>query len=197
MAESFDPYHQWLGIPSRDQPANYYRLLSINPLEDDVSVIDEAADRQMAHVRTHQQGRYAASAQKLLNEISAARVCLLEADRKSAYDEKLRAYLAQRSGKSLPVAKPIVTPAPATVKSVTPASGVPQIQTETTTTAGRLSTTSKTKTRRPPWMIPAAVGGSALAVVLAVVLIVMSTGGADEEVIASLRHLRLEIAGER
>ena len=43
----FDPYHKWLGIPPKDQPPNYYRLLAINLFESDAEVIDTAANRQM------------------------------------------------------------------------------------------------------------------------------------------------------
>ena len=35
MAESFDAYHRWLGIPSKDQPPNHYRLLTLEPFESD------------------------------------------------------------------------------------------------------------------------------------------------------------------
>jgi hypothetical protein len=48
MTMSFDPYHKWLGIPSREQPPNHYRLLGISLFESDPDVIDAAANRQMA-----------------------------------------------------------------------------------------------------------------------------------------------------
>jgi hypothetical protein len=55
MAAAFDPYHRWLGIPPADQPPNHYRLLAINLFEDDAEVIEHAADRQMAHLRSFQE----------------------------------------------------------------------------------------------------------------------------------------------
>jgi hypothetical protein len=94
MAESFDPYRKWLGIPKREQPPNHYRLLALDWFEDDPEVIEAAADRQMAHVRTYQGGRHADDSQRLLNELSAARVCLLSPEKKAAYDAQLRAKLA-------------------------------------------------------------------------------------------------------
>lgn len=30
MPDRFDPYHQWLGIPPKDQPPNHYRLLGVS-----------------------------------------------------------------------------------------------------------------------------------------------------------------------
>jgi len=91
---SFDPYYQWLGIPPKDQPPDHYRLLALEPFEPNLDVIDNAADRQMAHVRTFQAGNHSAESQRLLNEISAARVCLFNPDRKAAYDATMRARQA-------------------------------------------------------------------------------------------------------
>ena len=89
-SEQFDPYYEWLGIPPRDQPANHYRLLGIEMFEANLNVIERAADRQMGHVRTFQNGQRAAESQSLLNELSAAKVNLLQPDKKAAYDQALR-----------------------------------------------------------------------------------------------------------
>ena len=93
MDESFDPYRKWLGIPKREQPPNHYRLLALDWFESDPDVIEAAADRQMAHVRTYQSGPHAEESQRLLNELSAARLCLLTTEKKAAYDAELRARL--------------------------------------------------------------------------------------------------------
>lgn len=90
MSEAFDPYYKWLGIPADEQPANYYRMLGLRLFEHDRDVIESAADRQMAHVRTFQAGPYSALSQMLLNELSAVRLCLLTPDHKAAYDAALR-----------------------------------------------------------------------------------------------------------
>jgi hypothetical protein len=86
----FNAYHQWLGIPLAEQPPDRYRLLGIALFEDDPLVIEHAADRQMTHLRTFQTGVHAAASQTLLNEVAAARVCLLNAQKKAAYDAGLR-----------------------------------------------------------------------------------------------------------
>ena len=93
MAESFDPYRKWLGIAPKDQPPHHYRLLGIPTFESDADVIENAAARQMAHVRTFQGSKHAAISQRLLTELSAAKVCLLTSERKAAYDGQLRARL--------------------------------------------------------------------------------------------------------
>jgi hypothetical protein len=90
MGQAFDPYHKWLGIPPEEQPANHYRLLGIREFEDDPDVVQSAADQRMAHLRTYQTGRYADWSQRLLNEVAAAKICLLNAAKKTAYDEHLR-----------------------------------------------------------------------------------------------------------
>ena len=90
MSEHFDPYHQWLGIPPKDQPPHHYRLLAIDFLEANADVISNAADRQMAHVRTFQTGRHSKESQQLLNELAAARVCLLDPGKKADYDRRLK-----------------------------------------------------------------------------------------------------------
>ena len=93
MASQFEPYYQWLGIPAKDQPPHHYRLLGIELLEGNLEVIEHAADQRMAHLRTLQTGTHAALSQKLLNEVAAARVCLLNPQKKAAYDAQLRAQL--------------------------------------------------------------------------------------------------------
>ena len=90
MAEAFDPYHKWLGISPKDQPPHYYRLLGIDLFEPDPDVIASAADQRMAHVRSFQTSKNSALSQKILNEISSARICLLNAGKKAGYDAKLR-----------------------------------------------------------------------------------------------------------
>jgi hypothetical protein len=93
MPETFDAYHKWLGIPPHERPPHHYRLLAIDLFESDLDVIASAADQRMAHVRTFQAGRHAALSQTILNEIAAARVCLLNPEKKTEYDQKLRMRL--------------------------------------------------------------------------------------------------------
>ena len=95
MSATFDPYYKWLGIPPADQPANYYRLLGVNLFEANSDVIESAADQRMVHLRSFQTGQHASASQKLLNEVSAAKLCLLRPEKKAQYDAKLRAKLAE------------------------------------------------------------------------------------------------------
>lgn len=106
----FDPYRKWLGIPPEEQPPNYYRLLGIPLFEGDPDVIINAADRQIGHVRRFQAGKYADVCQRILNELAAARVCLLDPVRKRDYDQRLFFELQRRGVPlPLPVAQPLST----------------------------------------------------------------------------------------
>jgi hypothetical protein len=96
MAEAFDPYYKWLAIPPDEQPPNHYRLLGVRTFEPDADVIANAADKQMAHIKVFQAGQHSALSQKILNEIAAARVCLLNAGKRAEYDVVLRAQLATK-----------------------------------------------------------------------------------------------------
>jgi tetratricopeptide (TPR) repeat protein len=87
---TFDPYHIWLGIPPEDQPPSHYRILGIPELESNPDVIDAAAERQTVFLRTFQTGEQAELAEQLLNEVSAARVCLLDVEQKAEYDQQLQ-----------------------------------------------------------------------------------------------------------
>ena len=83
MSSAFDPYHKWLGISPREQPPNHYRLLAIDLYESDPEVIDSAANRQMSYLQELASGPNVRYAQKLLNEIAAARVCLLDDEQRA------------------------------------------------------------------------------------------------------------------
>ena len=106
MAEKFDPYHKWLGISPQNQPPDLYRLLAIERFERDVEVIEAAANRQMAYIQSCATGPYVEHSQELLNEIAAARLCLLDVRRKAEYDAVLRDKLLARV-RSASVATPV------------------------------------------------------------------------------------------
>jgi len=78
---------------ARGAAGKLYRLLGIRPFETNPDVIDSAADRQMAHLRTFQGGTHSNLSQRLLNEVAAARICLLKSTKKAAYDQQLRAAM--------------------------------------------------------------------------------------------------------
>ncbi len=112
MSPTFDPYYKWLAIPPAEQPPNHYRLLALNLFESDADVIATAADQRMAHVRSFQSGQYVDASQRLLNELATARLCLLRADKKAAYDAGLRGRLAEQAARTTPPPAPPIDAGP-------------------------------------------------------------------------------------
>jgi len=96
----FDFLHKWLGIPPEEQPPNHYRLLGLCVFEDDLDVIDAAADKHLAFLHNLANGEYGEEAEDLSNKISSARLLLLNSKRKGQYDERLRAEIAKGDIKS-------------------------------------------------------------------------------------------------
>ena len=103
MAETFDPYRRWLGIPPKELPPNHYRLLGIELFEERLEVIREAADRRTAYLEKQQTGKHAELAERLIDQVAAAKACLLNSQQKTTYDALLEYQLqaaaaAQGSG---------------------------------------------------------------------------------------------------
>ena len=107
---SFDAYHEWLGIPPSDQPPNHYRLLGLQDFESNDKAIENAADRLMSYLRSFQTGSRADVVGPLLNEVSAARLTLLDPSSKKGYDYQLRERLSGGGGASEPPARRVVDP---------------------------------------------------------------------------------------
>ncbi len=112
MTEAFDPYYRWLGIPPREQPPHLYRLLGLELFESNPDVIDAMASRHIEYLQEINDGPHLKLAQELLNELAAARRCLLNAEAKAAYDSTLRGTFQQQ--REPPVAAPPSEPPPAT-----------------------------------------------------------------------------------
>jgi len=103
---SFDPYYEWLGIPPDEQPADHYRLLGIRRFERNPIVIDNAAERQMLLLKSLHSGPRGDLTQRLMNEVSAARICLLDPRKRAAYDARLGRPLEERETQEFNLAPP-------------------------------------------------------------------------------------------
>lgn len=115
MAESFDPYHRWLGVPPERQPPHHYDLLGIPLWEESQEVIVHAADKAHSYVRNFQLGEHSEAAKGILSELAAARRCLLNPQLRADYDSQLRARVgAPRPAERKPHESEVpVPPAPA------------------------------------------------------------------------------------
>jgi hypothetical protein len=90
-------YEKWLGIKAHDQPPTHYRLLGVDAFEADPDAISYAADGRMALLRQFQISDNAKLAEQILNELARARVVLLSAGKKEAYDTQLRQGMAEKA----------------------------------------------------------------------------------------------------
>ena len=153
MSAGFDPYHRWLSIPSSEQPPTHYRILGLPPFESDPQVIENAALRQIAHVRSFMETPMRAYAVNLIHELSVARQCLIKSESKAAYD----AWLHQLT----PVPTPAnSTPRPHFAENATPPTALQASvrrhstsevsQRPTTTTAQRAVSSSNDWIGTPP-----------------------------------------------
>ena len=100
----FDPYHKWLGIVANGQPLSHYRLLRIEPFESDTEVIEYAYEKDLVDLKLQEHGKHAEFVAPLTRELFLARECLIDADKRAAYDDELRKQLhaeaeAQREAK--------------------------------------------------------------------------------------------------
>lgn len=90
MNAEFDTYRDLLDIQSPERPPSHYDLLGIELFEGDRTKIDDAAGQRMTMLQELANSQHMDASQKLLNEVSAARRCLLDTTKKIAYDEDIR-----------------------------------------------------------------------------------------------------------
>jgi hypothetical protein len=191
MAEAFDPYHIWLAIPPEDQPPDHYRLLGVKTFETNADVLESAADQRMSHVRSFQAGKHSAESQKLLNELAAARLCLLSPDKRGAYDRALKAKLA--AAKPAPPAAPAPSaPAPRPLAKARPLAAQPlPTPAEPATPLGfdplQQTPARRLHKRRASNTSPAIYAGVGLGMfaVIAIAWIAIGSGDGDDQPIAA------------
>lgn len=215
MSNAFDPYHTWLGIAPSEQPPNHYRLLGIALYESDPDVISNAADRQMAHIRTFQSGKYSKESQKILNELSAARVLLLDPKKHAEYDAKLRAasYAAMPNQGmpnqnmpaqgypmphgQIPMNQPMAMGQPMPPQPpVVPQQIPPVIQPAPVNLGGRTSSIKKHKKQKEdPTKIVLIVGG--IAILLLFFVFILSSGNSKKEIAQTSQETALNSPEEK
>lgn len=83
----------WLQIPPAELPANFYRLLGVAPFTFDSAEIDAGFEQQRQRLKSHLAGPNAVLAARVLAKLETARACLLDAQRRAAYDVQLRALI--------------------------------------------------------------------------------------------------------
>ncbi len=192
MSEPFDPYYRWLGIPPKEQPPNHYRLFGIELFESNRDVIDSVASRHMSYLQEITDGPHVREAQRLLNELAAARRCLLDPEKKAAYDAELKTKLAADS-KPPKVAspprrqraeKPSHSPPPKMSQEASPICTVgpkkpPEAAEASSKKQERNDRTLKRKNKKPIHLVLGGVAAGSVVLMVAVGLLFL--GGGNEE----------------
>jgi|GEM_PF-4188692 len=96
MSGTDNPYVDLLGISPEDCPPNYYQLLGLPPFESDPDAVQEALAARMRLLKGIRTAANNEACRRLVAELTAARVCLLNPNRKSAYDKGLRHALGDQ-----------------------------------------------------------------------------------------------------
>lgn len=89
MTASLNPYHQWLDLQPELNSPSYYQMLGLTEGESNGSRIADAADRAIARVRAFKPGPHASEWSRLIDELKAAKQCLLDPAIKAEYDRCL------------------------------------------------------------------------------------------------------------
>lgn len=176
MSSSFDPYYLWLGIPKRQQPADHYRLLGIEQFEDNRDVISNAADGRMIHLRALQWGDHSRQSQEMLNDVASARVCLLNPQKKSAYDAELRARLAGgECDGNMDSARDAARTAKCGKSDIFPRCAKSATDSQRGWKDGSNSAAGQ---RTIGWLVPAVIGGAFAALIVETAIIISLSGSA-------------------
>jgi hypothetical protein len=112
VADSFNPYRDWLGLANGQRPATYYGLFGLKPLENDAAKIRKAIVRLVTRLRGIQPGDRTREWQKIIKELSLAKACLTDPAAKAAYDARLRAGRGAtgKASREVSVAEPPASP---------------------------------------------------------------------------------------
>ena len=91
MPIEFDPYFTWLGIQNTERPLDHYALLGLTRFESSEKLIDQHSVQRIELLQDIATGSEQVElSQQILNEISAARICLLDQRKRAKYDLRLK-----------------------------------------------------------------------------------------------------------
>jgi hypothetical protein len=124
---SHDLICTWLGLPPGEWPPDHYRLLGLEPGEDNAERIEQHVHQRLDTVRRYQM-THPEAATEAMNRLAQAFVCLTEAASKRAYDAELLGTAARPNAAAAGAADPLawlytpglLTPAPGPASAVLP-----------------------------------------------------------------------------
>ena len=112
----------WLGLTPDVWPPDHYRLLGLNPGEEDVSLIEQRVHQRLDSVRPYQM-IHPEPATEAMNRLAQAFICLTEPAAKKAYDLSLLGERVRPMPPPLPATPPLAVALP---PAAAPAVAVPR-----------------------------------------------------------------------
>lgn len=97
----FDGYHKWLRITNRRRPPSHYDLLGIHLNEDDLEVIQSAAEQRRRYVESKRGIGRDDLVSELLMGIDEAEITLLNVDLRREYDRQLQLFEKRRKSRQV------------------------------------------------------------------------------------------------
>ena len=85
---AFNRYHKWLGISPKIKRPTYYQLLGVDFEEEDIEVIQSAAEKQRSHVQQFEQGTHHEEAVQLISELDDAELTLASPNLRRNYHRR-------------------------------------------------------------------------------------------------------------
>jgi antitoxin component YwqK of YwqJK toxin-antitoxin module len=187
MTGEFDPYNEWLGIPPKDQPPNYYQLLGIKLFEDDLHLITRAANERMRLVESFRSDDNSLLLKIILKNIVAAKVCLLEPIGKTEYDKSLRLII--QSPPSSPPPPPPPPPVQLPSAPIIKDRRLPRInavgKTKTTNITGKISS----KRHKNNWLFYIGIGTTVILGCIFITIFLMRGNNPDSAIPISNKQL--------
>jgi hypothetical protein len=119
----YDLICSWLGLPPETWPPDHYRLLGLQPGEDNAELIEQHVHERLDTVRRYQM-THPEQATEAMNRLAQAFVCLTEPTSKKNYDAQLGIAAPAPSSKT-PVPPTTPQPNPLDGLANTPPSAVP------------------------------------------------------------------------
>jgi hypothetical protein len=83
-------YHEWLGIPNKDETPNHYEILGIPLFETNLVVISNGAARRNVYLQTMFASEFAELAQEIQKEVAKAKISLMNEKSRLEYEESLK-----------------------------------------------------------------------------------------------------------
>ncbi len=160
MPIEFDPYLEWLGIQITERPLDHYALLGLPRFESSEKLIDQHSVKRIELLQDIATGSEQVElSQRILNEISTARICLLDPRKRAKYDLQLKKRIAGFDSAISRIERLSASEDPAQKKELPAASATPISVAISTAVESKKRKSGEnpipqTSKRKKPWVFP-------------------------------------------